>query len=285
MVDTETRLVLNDYLLSLKMANKAPATINKYRLILEMFFRDMSTPLEALPMDEVFDWLEAYGQTKKEKTRALVLTTLSRFFAFCQAEDYIDRPLVKTRWRPTIPDSLPKYLDDAEVTRMKMSAETYSLRDRAIITFLLSSGCRRTEASMLNTADVSFSNRSAVVTGKGRKLREIHFSEECRLLLEAYLRTRSSPSDAAPMFLNRFGERLKPIGIYKVVRKLRKETGLPSDIGPHHLRHTFATQMLARGADLSFIGDEMGHTDLNTTRIYARIPTEDMKAAYQKIME
>ncbi|RYG71387.1 integrase [Lentibacillus lipolyticus] len=282
-IDSCTKDVLNEYLLSLKVANKAEATIDKYRKILEMFFADCQIPLEELASDDVLRWFNNYGKDKKGKTMALILSTLSTFFAFCQAEDYLDRAIIKSRWRPKIPKSLPKYLDDAEVAKVKISSENLSLRDRALVTFLLSSGCRRSEVSNLNVSDVDFDNRSASVVGKGKKVREVHFSEECGLLLREYLRSRTMNGEA--LFLNRFGERLQPMGIYKITRKLGEMAGLYQNMSPHSLRHTFATTMLSKGADIQFIGDEMGHTDLNTTRVYAQIPTEEMITAYQKIME
>ena len=75
-----------------------------------------------------------------------------------------------------------------------------------------------------------------------------------------------------------------PIGIYAVTTRFGEKIGLNHSLHPHAFRHTFATNMLARGADIEFIADEMGHADLNTTRIYARIPTEDMILAYQNKM-
>ncbi|RYG71914.1 integrase [Lentibacillus lipolyticus] len=282
-IDADTREVLNEYLLNLKVSNKADTTIDKYRKILEMFFVECQVPLEVLSSEDVLQWINDYGTDKKEKTMALVISALSTFFAFCQAEDYLDRALMKRRWRPKIPNALPKYLDDAEVASIKKSAETLSVRDRAIVLFLLSSGCRRSEMSRLNVTDVDLDKRTASVVGKGKKVREVHFSEECSLLLQAYLSNRLVNGES--LFLNRFGERLQPMGIYKITRKLGEKAGLLQHISPHSLRHTFATTMLSRGADIQFIGDELGHTDLNTTRVYAQIPTEEMMNAYKKIME
>ncbi|RYG71920.1 integrase [Lentibacillus lipolyticus] len=283
-LDDHTREVMNEYLLSLKVANKAEATIDKYKKILERFFIDCRIPLESLTSEDVRKWLNAYAKGRSEKTMALVLSTLSTFFAFCQAEDYLDYTLViKSRWRPKLPKSLPRYLDDAEVAKLKRAIETLPVRDRAIVLFLLTSGCRRSEVSRLNVEDVNLDKRTANVVGKGKKVRKVHFSEECGLVLRDYLRSRPKKGDA--FFLNRFEERLQPMGIYKITRKLGEKAELLQRMSPHQLRHTFATTMLSKGADLSFIGDEMGHEDLNTTRVYAQIPTEEMMTAYKKIME
>lgn len=282
-VPNQTREILNEYLLSLKLANKAEATISKYRSILERFFSECTVTLDAITSDDVLKWFQQFSVGKKERTLDLMLSTLSSFFKFCLAEDYVDSMVIKNRWRPKIPQSLPKYLNEHEFARVKMAAEQLPLRDRALILFLFSSGCRRFEVSQLEIQDVNLDKRTVAVKGKGKKIRNIHFSEECALILKDYLQTRSG-NPTEPLFMNKFGKALEQNGIYKITTKLGRLAGLNQPLTPHCCRHTFATNMLARGADLEFIADEMGHADLNTTRVYARIPTEDMILAYQNIM-
>lgn len=282
-ISVQTKTILNEYLLSLKLENKAEATISKYRSILERFFSECTVPIDDLISDNVLNWFQAFSIGKKEKTLDLVLSTLSSFFKFCIAEDYMDSMVIKNRWRPKIPQSLPKYLNEQEYARVKLAAEQLPLRDRVLVLFLFSSGCRRFEVTQLAIQDVDLDKRTAGVKGKGKKIRTIHFSEECGLLLKDYLRTRSG-DQTEPLFLNKFNNALGQGGIYKITKKLGELAGLKQTLHPHIFRHTFATNMLARGADLEFIADEMGHNDLNTTRVYARIPTEDMIIAYQNIM-
>ncbi|MGE7660256.1 tyrosine-type recombinase/integrase [Peribacillus sp. NPDC097197] len=282
-IPLETRVILNEYLLSMKLSNKAEATIKKYRWILERFFRECTIQLEELTSDDVLHWLNEFSEGKKPKTIDLFLSAISSFFQFCLAEEYMDTMVIKKRWRPKIPHALPKYLTEQEYTRVKMAAESLSLRNRSLILFLFSSGCRSSEASQLNIPDVQLEKRTAIVKGKGKKIRHIHFSEECALVLKEYLATRSSDLEG-PLFQNKFGQRLTKSGIYAITTKLGKQAGLTQSLHPHCCRHTFATNMLARGANIEFIADEMGHADLNTTRVYARIPTEDMLLAYQNKM-
>lgn len=280
-ISIETRRILNEYLLSLKLANKAEATITKYHWILGRFFSECPTPLNILTDEDVLQWLNDFSVDKKPKTIDLVLSCLSSFFNFCLAEDYLENMVIKKRWRPKIPQSLPRYLSEQDYTLVKLAAENLSLRNRALMLFLFSSGCRRSEVSNLNIQDVNIDRRTAVVKGKGKKIRHVHFSEECAIVLSDYLKTRSSEVTDA-FFINRKGLRLLPKGIYEIISRFGKKIGIP--LHPHCFRHTFATNMLARGASLEFIADEMGHANLNTTRIYARIPTEDMMLAYQNKM-
>lgn len=279
----KTRTILNEYLLSLKLENKAVATIIKYREILERFLRECKIPIEDLVSDDVRTWLDEYSVGKKPRTVDLTLAALSSFFTYCLDEEYMQHSVLKKRWKPKIPKSLPKYLDEYEHARVKRIAEQLPARDRALILFLFSSGCRVSEVSNLNIQDIKLKKRTAEVIGKGKKIRHVHYSEECALVLDGYLQTRTGrPTE--PLFKNKFGNRLLVGGIQQVLKKAGVKAGLKQSFHPHNCRHTFATNMLARGADLQFIADEMGHSDLNTTRIYARIPTEDMKLKYQNIM-
>lgn len=279
----DSRLILNEYLLSLKLANKAEATIIKYKWILERFLSECDMSMECLTSESVRKWLTQFSVGKKERTIDLFLSCLSSFFQFCLEEEYMENMVIKQRWRPRIPQSLPKYLTEEEYARVLLAAEDLSVRDRALVLFLFSSGCRRGEVSRLNIGDINLEKRTASVIGKGNKMRKIHFSIGCGIVLKEYLQTRRG-SENEPLFMNRFGQRLGPSGILKILRDLGIKAELNQSLHPHVCRHTFATNMLARGADLTFIADELGHADMNTTRIYARIPTEDMINAYQNKM-
>ena len=273
--DESTRVIMNEYLLGLKLENKAGRTIRNYRWFLERFFNVCTVSLQLLTSEDVRKYLNQFATGKKEKTVDAYLSALS--------EEYIERVVIKKRWRPKIPNSLPKYLNETEFARVKVVAENLGPRDRALILFLFSSGCRSSEVSFLLIKDVNFEKRTAEVTGKGRRIRKVHFSEECAIALGEYLNTRNS-NGIDSLFLNNSGQRLEPKSIYYITRKVGKKAGLQQSLHPHCCRHTFATNMLARGATLEFIADELGHSNLNTTRIYARILTEDMILSYQNIM-
>lgn len=274
--------VLNEYLLSLKLENKAEATVRHYRVQLEKFLVECNVSLEDLTSDIVWKWLNNYSTNKKPRTIDFVLSSLSSFFRFCLEEEYMETQVIKNRWRPKIPQSLPQYLTEQEYARVKLEAEGLSTRDRALVLFLFSSGCRKSEVSNITLHDVDMAKRTAEVIGKGKKLRHIHFSEECALVLKEYLQTRTEKSNY--LFVNRYGNRLGRQSIYNITTNLGKKAGLLQSLYPHSCRHTFATVMLARGAELEFIADELGHSDHNTTRVYARIPSEELMIAYQNKM-
>ncbi|WP_205439581.1 site-specific integrase [Peribacillus alkalitolerans] len=122
-IPAQTKMILNEYLLSLKMENKAVATIIKYRWILEKFLSECTTPLEKLTSNDVRRWLDEFSARRKPKTVDLVLATLSSFFYFCLDEEYMETTVMKKRWKPKIPQALPKYLDEFEYVRVKRTAE------------------------------------------------------------------------------------------------------------------------------------------------------------------
>jgi integrase/recombinase XerD len=149
-IPIEIRKVINEYLLSLKLANKAEATISKYRWVIERFSTESEVSLAALSSEDVSKWLNEFSRGKKPRTVDLFLSALSSFFNFCLAEEYIETVLIKKRWRPKIPQSLPQYLNEQEFARTKLAAEGLSTRDRALVLFLFSSGCRRSEVVNLS---------------------------------------------------------------------------------------------------------------------------------------
>jgi integrase/recombinase XerD len=159
-----------------------------------------------------------------------------------------------------------------------------SLRNQVLVEFMLTSGCRVGEVNGINREDVNLESRSARVVGKGKKIRHVHFTDKCAVLLERYLKTSRMKTSPALFVSATTGKRLSIRMIQKIVNEIGKGAGITTGLHPHRLRHTFATELLAKGADLSFIGDEMGHSDIGTTQIYARIPNREIVALYRKFM-
>jgi integrase/recombinase XerD len=243
-INPKNREAANEYLLGRKQAGKSVATIDKYRRILEGFLTECPKDIDQLVADDVHDWLcEHYGD-KSARTNALMLSAQSGFFKFCQAKGYIDRVLTKKRWRPRIPSPPPKYLNSNELARVKLYAKDMPLRDRVLVSCLLSSGCRRSEVSALDVKDVDLEDRTATVVGKGKN-RQVHFSGETTLRLKEYLSSHSK--DEPALFLNKLGERLSSAAIYKITRELGKKAGILKSLSPHCCRHTFAATMFSRG--------------------------------------
>ncbi|RYG71919.1 hypothetical protein EU245_12360 [Lentibacillus lipolyticus] len=282
LANSTNQQLINEYLLSLKLANRSQLSIENYRSKLQNFFLDIKQPIEKLTVEKVRDQLQTKYAGCRETTVATTISFLASFFQFCQKEGYLSHDLIKNRWRPRLPKSIPKYLGKEEQARTKLVIEKLSLRDRAIVELLLASGCRVRELHTLNISDVDLEERTAQVLGKGNEIRTVHFHDACALVLEKYLETRIDDNPA--LFLSHRKRRMTVRGIQLMIQKIGEQAELKTRLTPHSLRHTFATNLLSKGADISFISEELGHSKLDTTRIYARLPQEDVVSLYRKYM-
>lgn len=281
----EVKDIINDFLSSIKLA-KANKTVYNYKKILERFFLDNTKPLDSLTHDDVLDWVHIRYAHIKKGTRNTILGRLSKFFSFCVEEGYMKRNLIKRYWyeRPDV--CPPKFLSEIELAQVRIAAEKLSLRDRCIIEFYISSGCRLSELNSLDICDIDLKNRCVKVRGKGDKERDVFFSQTCAILLEKYLATCDENQSA--LFISykgiNKGTRLGISGIEYMVANLGKMAGLKKKLTPHIFRHTFATHLLTRGAELTDIQSFLGHSEPNTTRIYARVLPEKLVLMYHKCM-
>ncbi|MDK7669181.1 tyrosine-type recombinase/integrase [Cytobacillus oceanisediminis] len=274
--------VVGVFLLNLKLQNRSRETIVLYRQFLERFFEDKIDSFSALTSESIHQWLVKNKGHVKETTFIFYLNILSSFYDFCVKEEHMKQTPVKRRWFPRLPQPIPKYLEREDIAKTRQYSEKMSLRNQVMIEFMLTSGCRVGEMRTLDRKDVDIENRIAYVMGKGRKVRHVHFSERCAILLERYI--ASLPEGFQALFVTTTGKRLNIRTIQWILNEIGKGAGLSASLHPHRLRHTFATELLAKGAELSFISEELGHSDLGTTRIYARLPKREIIAMYRKYM-
>lgn len=274
--------MISEFLLSLKLANRSQGTIYQYRYFLDKFFSEREEPFHSLSSETIREWFVKHEGESKEATIKFRLSILSSFYHFCVTEEHMEQSPIKSRWFPRLAKPVPKYLGKEEVAITRHQSESSTLRDQVLLEFMLTSGCRVAEVSGLNREDVDIENRTARVTGKGKKIRHVHFTDKCALLMEQYLDTTQNQSQA--IFISEKGERLGTRRIQQILQEMGEDAGLSVRLHPHRLRHTFATDLLSKGADLGFIGDELGHSDISTTQIYARLPQNEIVSMYRKFM-
>jgi len=280
----ENQAVLQEFLISLKVLNYSLETIKSYRHYLQTFFKEETALFSTLSSEYILAWLHTYAEGRKEYSVTNQIHALMAFYHFCVEEDYMEKGPMKSRWYPLLPKPVPKYLGRDDVAKIRQQVEKEPLRNRVLLEFLLTSGCRVGEAHWLNRGDLDLENRTAIVIGKGKKIRQVHFTERCSLLLERYLETRKDQKPA--LFISSQGKRKRmSIGLMQTtLGRIGKEANLSRSLHPHRLRHTFATDLVAKGADLSFIADELGHSDLKTTQMYTQVQNSTIISMYQKYM-
>ena len=225
------------------------------------------------------------------------LAAARTFFRFLQREMVvIDNPFSALRG-PRKPKSLPKVLSVADAAMLLEQPEKdlkagtrgeYSaLRDKAIFETLYSTGCRISEAISMKWGEIDFARGSVIVTGKGSKDRLVILGAPALAALDALRkkvaeRGAEFAADSMDVFLS---DRLRRISARFVERRMKSylaEAGLPTDLSPHKLRHSFATHMLDAGADLRSVQEMLGHASLSTTQIYTHVSVERLKDEYAK---
>lgn len=190
---------------------------------------------------------------------------------------------------PKIDKPLPKVLNRTSVERLLSlppGDDPIGLRDRAIIELLYGSGVRVAELCGLDVDEVDLRSGSVVVLGKGRKERKVPLSGPCVAALEAYIHDArnvlmGNASSTPALFLGARGKRIGPRSVRTMLARYLKAEG-ETVVGPHTLRHSFATHLLDGGADLRSVQELLGHADLATTQIYTHVSTERMRDVYER---
>ncbi|MFH1678982.1 MAG: tyrosine recombinase XerC [Candidatus Omnitrophota bacterium] len=249
----------------------------------------ISNGAEEVPLEKI-DYLNlrrylAHLKEKNFKPRSIArkLSCLRSFFKFLCRDGYLkDNPALSlSAFR--LDKHLPKFLTEEEVNKLlqfPQSTDERSLRDRAILEMFYSTGIRISELVGLDIEDVDFISGVAKVKGKGKKERLAPVGEYALKAVQAYLDKSKRQSHA--LFLNKNGSRLTTRGTGNIVRKYIRLASLRQGISAHSLRHSFATHLLNRGADLRSVQELLGHANLSTTQIYTHLTTEKLKSVYDQ---
>ena len=223
-------------------------------------------------------------------TIARRLASLRSFFRFGQREGWTKTNPAKPLRNPRKGRSLPHFLSAEDIGRLLESPpgnDPMELRDRAILETMYSAGLRVSEVAGLNDGDLDFDAGVLRIRGKGRRERlspvgSYAVSALKRWLAVRKLSSREPVGTAAPVFVNKFGRRLTTRSIARMLEKYLKITGLDDRTTPHSLRHSFATHLLDRGADIRSVQELLGHKSLVTTQIYTHVSSTSLRKAYDK---
>jgi integrase/recombinase XerD len=254
------------------------------------FAQKRKLALEAVTRDDLVDFLAGlYREKLESRTVARHLVTLRNFFRFAQIQEIITTDPSLNLESPKIRRTLPGYLRLEEVERLlaQPDAKTAAgLRDRAMLEVLYSTGLRVSELTSLRVTDLDSKVGCIRCIGKGDKERIVPAGRKALSMVEKYLREArpellgkgvSSPA----LFVNRRGHSLSRVGVWKILSAYGRRAGLRVALTPHMLRHSFATHLLERGADLRSVQLMLGHADISTTQIYTHVVEERLKQIYK----
>jgi integrase/recombinase XerC len=214
------------------------------------------------------------------------LSSIRSFFKFLYREGYIKTNPAKLVSNPRVPKLLPRFLSVDEVFSLIEKPEGIGFlpaRDRAILELLYSSGLRVAELAGLNMDDINIKESLIKIKGKGKKERIVPVGSKAIDALKSYSieRILLKGKDSA-LFLNRMGTRLTDRGVRRIVVKYAKALSIQGRIGPHTLRHSFASHLLQGGADLRVIQELLGHSSLSTTQKYTHLDITHLMDIYDK---
>jgi integrase/recombinase XerD len=270
-------------------------TISAYRRDLnkfEEFARKRKLSLESVRRDDLVDFLAGlYRQKLESRTVARQLVTLRNFFRFAQIQGLITEDPSINLESPKIRRHLPGYLRLEEVEKLLEQPDSKTptgLRDRAMLEVLYSTGLRVSELISLGVNDLDAKVGCVRCIGKGDKERIVPVGKKAVGMVEKYLREgrpqllRSAKASSGPaLFINRRGAALSRVGVWKILSAYGRRAGLRVALTPHMLRHSFATHLLERGADLRSVQLMLGHADISTTQIYTHVVEERLKQIYK----
>jgi integrase/recombinase XerC len=230
------------------------------------------------------------GYSKKSMARKIAC--LRSFFKFLKRKNFIESNPVLNIRTPKLDKRLPGFLDESAMQRLLDLPDRTTvegLRAAAILEVFYSTGIRLSELMNLNIEDIDRHGRLIKVTGKGRKQRIIPIGEKAIRSVDEYLQPREhrpvrpgASEDAQAVFLTDGGKRMYPQIIGNIVKRYIGKVSELEKKSPHVLRHTFATHLLNRGADLKAVKELLGHESLSTTQIYTHVTTERLKKVYHQ---
>jgi integrase/recombinase XerD len=255
-----------------------------------VFAQKRKLSLEGVSRDDLVDFLASLYRDKLEsRTVARELVTLRNFFRFAQIQELIATDPSLNLESPKIRRTLPGYLRLEEVERLLEQPDSKTplgVRDRAMLEVLYSTGLRVSELIGLRVNDLDTKVGCIRCIGKGDKERIVPAGRKALGLVEKYLR------DARPkllgkrvstqaLFVNNRGGSITRVGVWKILSAYGRRAGLRVALAPHMLRHSFATHLLERGADLRSVQLMLGHADISTTQIYTHVVEERLKQIYK----
>jgi integrase/recombinase XerD len=273
----------------------ASNTLSAYRRDLtkfEDFAKKRKLELGAVKRDDLVDFLASlYRQKLESKTVARHLVTLRNFFRHAQVQESIaDDPTAHLE-SPKIRRSLPGYLRLEEVEKLLKLPDQKTplgLRDRSMLEVLYSTGLRVSELTSLRVMDLDMKVGCVRCIGKGDKERIVPVGRKALAIVERYLREGRTAligpgkgGAGAFLFVNRRGGRISRVGVWKILSGYGRKAELRVPLTPHMLRHSFATHLLERGADLRSVQLMLGHSDISTTQIYTHVVEERLKQIYK----
>lgn len=273
--------ILNTYIASMRLEGHSEHTLEQYSDAVRKLLQDIPKDFSEIRTNDIRYHLARYQST--HKVSAVTVDNkrrfLSTFFAWLTAEEIIPKnPMLRIK-RIKQKQTDKKPFSAAEMEKIRDSLQTE--REKALVEFLLSTGCRVSEVANLQIGNIDFRAGECTVLGKGNKERTVYISDNAMYYLQKYLAGRMI-SAADPLFVNDRGRAMSKCSIEQLAHKIGERSGV-ENVYPHRFRRTMATNAMNRGLPIQYIQAILGHSKIDTTMIYCSVSKEAVKAAYLKV--
>ena len=271
--------LIASFVSSLSVQGRSQKTIDRYVYVIGRFMKAVKTTARSVTVYHIRNWLAAEKKRGiQESTLEGVRTILSSYFNWLFREGLIEKNPIVNVGVIKVPKKQKKTYSDIDFEKLNQCCST--MRDRAIIHFLRSTGCRISEMCELDRDMVDLEALECVVHGKGNKDRAVYMDSVAGMFLEEYLKQRKDTSPA--LFAGLHGQdRLQANGVRTMLKKLGKEAGV-DHVHPHKFRRTLATELARHGMPIQEVANLLGHEKLDTTMQYVVLNDEDTKNSYRR---
>ncbi|MCR1166743.1 tyrosine-type recombinase/integrase [Clostridium botulinum] len=284
----ETGLVTSDieeklqiYLASKKLDGLSLKTLKNYQYNLAIFADHLRKPLGTITTMDLRMFLAVRCKNMRATSVNGQISILKSFFGWLADEEYIPKNPAKKLKQTKEPKRLRHAMTEEEVELLRQASKTD--REKALVEFLISTGCRLSEVVGVNKDDINWYEMSLNVIGKGDKERKVYFNIKTKIYLKKYLNRRKDNNEALFVTSKSPHNRLGGRSVQREIKKIADRAGINKSIYPHLFRHSFATSKLNAGMPLPVIQHLMGHENPATTQIYAELSEENIKHEYKKI--
>jgi len=281
---------INEFVVDLMyVRNYSKNTIESYRSDMEQFCEFLKKKsLDKVAVEDIRAFIKREAQIS-EKSLARKLSSFRTFYDFMVKKGYLTVNPMDGVEGPKIGKYLPDVLSVEEVDRLLdfEPDDNFSFRNRCILELLYSTGLRISELTSLKLENVNLDESLIKVMGKGSKERIVPLNDIATEYMGKYIKeirpNMLKKEQTDYIFLNNHGKVLTRQAVFKMIKKRAEDVKLGKDISPHTLRHSFATHLLQNGADIRFIQELLGHSDVGTTEIYTHIINEALKRDYDEL--
>jgi integrase/recombinase XerD len=270
----------------------SPNTIHSYSLDLKklfLFFHKEKISLLDAKEEDLIKFIHYHSRANlSPRSLARLISSTRSFYRFLVLDEFISKSPATNLSTPKLWLDLPKFLTEQEVETLLAQPKEKNIRgqrDRAMLELLYATGLRVSELVTLNLKDLNLEQGFILCQGKGGKERIVPFGHSAKEALREYLqktRPKLLKRDDPSLFLSSRGRAFTRQGFWKMLKRYARQADLDKKISPHVLRHSFATHLLERGADLRSVQLMLGHSQITTTQIYTHVSRKHLREVYQK---